>query len=187
MEEEGSRSRRRIDRILTDDYLEDLDELEVSELRRMRDECQREETGVSYTRRVLQGQLDILRSEMQRRSDAGSDEAAEVLADLPAVLADSDRDPSPLNARPQRQLQPPVDSRGRREVDSVADAASLGRIRERDTEDLAQLASELADRERVLSEIRAALLDRIDAIQDELVRRYRDGAADVRDVLAGET
>jgi hypothetical protein len=57
----------RLDVILADSYLEDLEDVDTQEIRRRRAECEEEEQGISYARRVVQGRLDILRAELLRR------------------------------------------------------------------------------------------------------------------------
>jgi phage host-nuclease inhibitor protein Gam len=53
-------------------------------------------------------------------------------------------------------------------------------------EQLAAAAVELGDLEQEVSSLRRAMFDRIDAVQAELTRRYRDGEAQVDDLLAGD-
>ncbi len=48
---------------------------------------------------------------------------------------------------------------------------------------LARAATELADLELEISSLRRSLFDRIDTIQAELTRRYRDGETTVDDLL----
>lgn len=175
---------RRIDRILADDYLEGLEDRDISEVRRMRDDCEREETGISYIRRVLQGRIDILRAEITRRSEAGDAVATSLLEDLPRILADPGHTSNPVDARAPRHLQPPVMEGGRRFIDRVADETALGSLETRSTEELSEMIDELIDREQAMSRTRQVLFDRIDRLQEEIVRRYREGTADVGDVIA---
>jgi hypothetical protein len=87
-------NRRRIDRIADGSYLDGIDDPSVvpaSRLRELRSECEQEESGLSYARRVLQGRLDIVRAEVLRRSEAGQDAAADLLGSLPRILADDER------------------------------------------------------------------------------------------------
>ena len=59
--------RRPIDRVLAPGYPDDLSELSPEELRDRRHEAEQEEVDLSYARRLLQGRLDLLRSEQDRR------------------------------------------------------------------------------------------------------------------------
>lgn len=176
---------RRIDRILDPGYLDGLGDLPTGELRRRRDDCEEEESGVSFARRVLQGRLDILRAEVLRRRDAGQPEALSVLASLPDILAGERHSSDPAHARATRFLVPPSVQYHRRDVDQIADDEILTGLPMRPLEDLRAIVERLAAKERELSSRRRALLDRIDAIRDELLRRYKCGEAHVSDVLAG--
>ncbi len=175
---------RRIDRILAEDYLDDLEGRATDEIRRLRDECEEEESGISYARRILQGRLDIVRAEVVRRRDAGSETAASVLDGLPAILGDDhlgDGGPAP---RVTRFLVPPSVQHHRRAVDQIADDTVLSALRDRTDHELADLVELLAGKERELSRVRRLLLDRIDALQSDLTRRYRTGTANVSELLA---
>lgn len=174
---------RRIDRILDPAYLEGIEQLPTAELRRRRDDCEEEESGVSFARRVLQGRLDILRAEVLRRRDAGNPEAGSVLAALPDILGAEHTTTDPAHARATRFLVPPSVHYHRRDVDLIVDEASLTGLHERPLEDLREVVERLAEKERELSTRRRALLDRIDALRDELLRRYKSGEAHVSDVL----
>ncbi|HVV90822.1 MAG TPA: hypothetical protein VHB53_10035, partial [Solirubrobacterales bacterium] len=58
---------RRIDRVLSDGYLDGLTELPLAEVRELRNEAEQEEADLSYVRRLLQGRVDIIRAELARR------------------------------------------------------------------------------------------------------------------------
>jgi len=137
-------------------------ELSLDQLRAERDDLREEEARLSFTRRLLQGQLDILR-------DHGPDDEtlSERLAD---VLADSPGGGGPARAM---DLAPPddVDVPGLPDLESLDDGATLA------------LAQDLADREAEVSARRRTVLDRLDALQGELVRRYREDGVDVAVVV----
>lgn len=176
---------RRIDRILDPGYLDGLRELPTEEIRRRRDECEEEESGVSFARRVLQGRLDILRAEVLRRRDAGQPELDTVLAALPDILGADHSSSHPAQARATRFLVPPTVRYHRRDVDQILDEESVAGLQTRPVDELREIVERLASKERELSDRRRALLDRIDALRDELLRRYKSGEAHVADVLAG--
>lgn len=184
--------RRRIDRILSDDYLDDLESRSTDEIRQMRDECEEEEAGISYARRVIQGRLDILRAEALRRQDdsAGGADVRSLLDALPKILGDErspaapdEVNPTPLRPRVSRFLVPPNVRYHRRDIDRIADDDALAALPQRPTEELTALVEEIREKERDLSARRQRLFERIDALQDELARRYKQGQADVGDVL----
>jgi hypothetical protein len=182
-------NRRRIDRIAADDYLDGLDDpdrVPAARLRELRNECEQEESGLSYARRVLQGKLDIVRAEVQRRSEAGAEEAAGVLAALPRILADDERTTAPAHARATRYLVPAGIEHDRRDVDQAADDLALGDLAAHDVDQLAAIVEELRAEEADVSARRRVVLDRIDAIQAELVARYKSGGTTVAEALAHE-
>lgn len=173
---------RRIDRVLAEDYLEGISEASTAEIRRMRDECEEEESGISFARRVLQGKLDIVRAEAVRRRDAGSATAASVLESLPGILGDGGVTGGPA-PRATRFLVPPSVQHHRRAVDQIADEGALASVRDKSDEELAELVAQLSEKESQLSTTRRVLLDRIDALQDELTQRYKSGTANVSELL----
>ncbi len=174
--------RRRLDRILARDYLDDLAGRSTNEIRAMRDECEEEESGVSFARRMLQGKLDILRAEALRRHESGaSDDVQSLLDALPQILSD-DVSARPLRPRVPRFLVPSVDYQ-RREVERLVEEHTLALLEEKSTEELSQMVPVLAEKERELSELRRNLFDRLDTLQEELTRRYQRGEASVSEVL----
>ena len=63
--------RRRIDKVLSEGYADNLADLDLDELRSRRREAEQEEADLSYVRRMLQGRMDILRAELSRRAGGG--------------------------------------------------------------------------------------------------------------------
>lgn len=175
---------RRIDRILDPSYLEGLEELPTDEIRRRRDACEEEESGISYARRVLQGRLDIVRAEALRRRDDGSEQAGSILAALPDILGRDHVTSDPAHTRVTRFLVPPSVQYHRRDVDEIADEDAVTELRGRSVDSLLEMVERLAAKEHELSTRRRAVLDRIDALRDELLERYKSGEARVSDVLA---
>ena len=82
---------RRIDRVLSEDYLSGLGSVDIAELRELRTEAEQEEVDLSYIRRMVQGRLDVIRAELNRRDGNGSGNLVE---DLAAILADEPRSPA---------------------------------------------------------------------------------------------
>src|SRR5215217_1338650 len=94
---------RRIDRVLDPRFTDGVERLDLAELRARREEAEAEEADVSYLRRLLQGRLDILRAELERRSAGGDQDVAGLLAGLPAILTDDA--PGTFSAVPRIQLR----------------------------------------------------------------------------------
>ena len=179
---EESEHRRRIDRVTADDYLDGLAGRSMAEIRTMRDDCREEESRLSYSRRLVQGQLDILRAERKRRQGGGD---AGLVASLTEILADA---PAPragqADARSTPVFSPSDETYGAREHDVSVEDAAVARMPDLDDAGLDDLERRLVDKERHVSELRRKVLDHLDALSDELVRRYRDGDADVNDIVA---
>lgn len=172
--------RRRIDRVLRPDYLDGLEQRDAAEVRAMRDECREEEAQLSYVRRVLQGQLDIALVELSRRGeDSGRD--AGLVADLPSILSEGPR-PGQRDARSMSFYEP--DDPGRRMGDAERFAAQIGKVPEAGDAELVALVEDLRATERRVSDQRRGVLDRLDRLQAELVRRYREGVVSIDDLVA---
>ncbi len=172
--------RRRIDRVTAEDYLDGLEAVDLAGIRVMRDDCREEEPRLSYARRVVHGQLDIVRAEQARRS-AGGD--ADLVGALTAILAD---DPAPRSreARSAPIYAPEDGGYGQRSHDTLVDDSAMGRVPDLDDEELAALLTRLQEKEAHISALRRAVLQHLDALQEELIRRYRDGRVDVDEVVA---
>jgi hypothetical protein len=173
--------RRRIDRILADDFAADLTSLDMDEVRSRRREAEQEEADLSYIRRMLQGRMDILRAELSRRSGgSGGDE--KIVDHLSRILSDSGRDDHGLGrfltVEPSR-----VDDH-RRSVEQVIADVGVSDVEGRPDEDLRAALARLEEFERRVSESRQRVQKVMDALTTEVTKRYRTGAANVDDLLA---
>ena len=176
----------RLDGILADSYLDGMEDADTQQLRRMRAECEEEERGLSYARRVLQGRLDILRAELLRREEGGDAQAESLLARLPDILGHDHAATDPLQARATRVGVPSLAEEYGEAVNAIVDEATLHSLPDLPAGDLEALIDRLAEHERHLSGLRAQIFDRIDRIRDELAARYRDGRASVSELLQTE-
>ncbi len=171
---------RRIDRVLAPGYAAEAAALDLAALRARRDEAEAEEADISYLRRLLQGRLDILRAELVRRSQGGDRDVASLLAGLPAIL--SDEDPGTFNAVP-RVLVPSRADQHRRRVERLVSDETVARLPELDGDELAKAADVLTREEAAVSASRRAVQQVVDVLRAELARRYRDGTAQVSQLL----
>ncbi len=156
--------------------LSDPSELSLPELRSLRQQLQREDDAVSYARRVAQARLDLVKAETLRRT--ADSEASD---DLRTVLS---QHLTGGPARPPRPTEDLSDHPLAVELDELCAEGGLGHIRELDDVQLAELAAAIGEFERRVSSDRRERFDRLDALSAELVRRYRDGEADVDTLLA---
>ncbi|WP_370328332.1 aerial mycelium formation protein [Euzebya sp.] len=171
--------RRRIDRVTSDTYLEGLADRAVGDIRAMRDECREEEARLSYARRLLHGQLDVVKAELERRDGGGSDSLVTTLGE---ILADQPRG-GPVRSVGDAQIFTPSGPTGRRPGDTVLDDVPLSRLPDLDDEELAAVVTRLTDEESSISSLRRTVLDHLDRLQEELVVRYRDGVASIDEVV----
>jgi hypothetical protein len=170
--------RRRIDRVLADDFATDLGNLDLDELRSRRREAEQEEADLSYVRRMLQGRMDILRAELARRA-SGGDKIVEHLSDVLAESARSDHGLGRfLRVEPSR-----VDEH-RRLVEQVIADVGVSDVEGRTGDDLREALGRLEEFEHGVSEDRRAVQGVMDALTTEVAGRYKSGAASVDDLLA---
>jgi hypothetical protein len=176
----------RLERILADDYAAGLSDLPMDEVRSRRAECQEVELGLSYARRIVQGRLDIIHAELERRSEGGGRSDPSDLVDRlkeGEMLGDQGRPAG--NGRLPTLMAPDVESdEFSSEIDAIAHPDSLANLPELGDEVVRKLADELTELERSLSERRRRVFDRIDAFQAEIVNRYKTGSANPDELLA---
>lgn len=174
-----------LDRLLEPDYLGDLLARPIEEIRAMRDECRRAEDGLSYVRRQAQGRLDIVAAELSRRNEGkGPSDAADIVDMLPEILGKHVSAGGRLVEVRPTSLEPPDDS-GELivELEGILHESSLTGLGQITDEELRQLVDRLTEYERIVSERRRALHDRLDALQAEIVRRYKTGEVSVESLL----
>ncbi|MCB1003537.1 MAG: hypothetical protein KDB35_05060 [Acidimicrobiales bacterium] len=169
--------------VLDPGYVSDLGDQGLDEVRARRDEAQRVENGVSYLRRLAQGQLDIVEHERTRRREGGdAGDLADLIGRLPDILAEHGRAPGP--GRPPQDLDPAVvPDELQAELDAIVADADLADVATLGDAELDALAERLRGFEATVSGRRQALHACIDTLQDEIKRRYREGEADVDSLL----
>jgi hypothetical protein len=173
--------RRRIDRVLAEDFLADLPARETDEVRAMRRDAQQEEADLSYVRRMLQGRMDILRAERARRDGKGGD--GTIVAHLAQVLADSVRTDRGLGRF--LDVEPSRVGETRRAVEQVVSDIGISDVGALDDDGLTAALARLEETERSVSAARQKVQHAMDALTAEIARRYKDGAASVDDLLTG--
>ncbi|MFH8800314.1 aerial mycelium formation protein [Streptomyces sp. NPDC017936] len=161
----------------------DLARLGLPELRTLRRDAQRDEADLSYVRRLLQGRIDILRAELARRGPAAVPEPAEdsVVARLPEILTDAPaRHRS--SARHVTLGTPHSEEYGRLAADMLADV-ELSDLGARTDPELHEAMARLVRYEQQVSRRRQRLQKTADDSGAEITRRYREGEAQVDDLL----
>lgn len=178
--------RRRLDRVLDPAFLADLSVCPLDDVRTKRDDAAQEETDLSYLRRLLHARMDIVRFEQRRRTATARGEDGPSLVDeLPRILADNALGPSAGRGR-HHTVQPSRAESHRRHVEALLADTGLSDVATLADDDLAAAATAYAAEERAVSEHRGRVQQVMDACNDEMGRRYRDGTASVDDLLRRE-
>ncbi|MCU1693608.1 MAG: AmfC protein [Frankiales bacterium] len=170
---------RRIDRVLAEDFLAGLGDAPLEDVRALRGEAEQEEVDLSYLRRLIQGRLDVLRAELNRREGSGKN----LVEDLAGILADEPRSPARGLGRHSALEPSRVDSH-RRYVEALVADVDLSDVSARTPDDLAHAMRVLSEEEQKLSAKRRDVQQVMDACSAEITRRYRDGEADVSALLS---
>lgn len=192
-----------IDRLLEPELPSDLEAVEVGELRVRRDACQRAEVALSYVRRLLQGELDIVAAELEARGKGVRGDTGRMLEDLPTILAGTSANAPPQEHAHEQRLTMAGVAEGWTEQSELAledlvvevlvaerkgddsrqaalPGANLGAYGD---EELRALAELLRSAETSVSMRRRTLHDQIDLLQTAIVERYKVGAADADTLL----
>ncbi|MER7666028.1 MULTISPECIES: ABC transporter substrate-binding protein [unclassified Streptomyces] len=155
----------------------DLPALRLPELRVLRRDAQRDEADLSYVRRLLQGRIDILRAELARRTDPETpvvDRLSEILADTPSRQRSSARHVT---------LSTPHGEEYRRLAAEMLSDVELSDLGARTDEELHAGMGQLIRYEQQVSRRRQLLQRTADDCSAEIARRYREGEAQVDDLL----
>ncbi|MCA6094896.1 AmfC protein [Streptomyces sp. SCA3-4] len=159
-----------------------MNELGLPELRAMRREARRDEADLSYVRRLLQGRIDILRAELARRAAPESPAVERLLVDrLTEILSDG---PSAHRSSARHvTLGPPHGEEYRRLAEDMLSEVELSDLGARTDRELREGMGRLEAYERQVSVRRQGLQRTADDCSAEMARRYREGEAQVDDLL----
>ncbi|MEU1053011.1 aerial mycelium formation protein [Streptomyces sp. NPDC005876] len=161
----------------------ELTALSLPELRSLRRDAQREEADLSYVRRLLQGRIDILRAELAHRGPAAAvpaggaslvERLSEILTDGPARHRSSARHVT---------LGTPRTEEYRRLAAEMLGDVELSDLRARTEPELTTAMGKLVRYEHQVSGRRQRLQRTADDCSAEIARRYREGEAQVEDLL----
>lgn len=164
--------------VLGPSYTADLAAIPIEDLRARRDRARQTETDLSYLRRIVQGRLDIVASEQERRGGGGE---GAVTSALPDILADDER-PLPRGSGVFVSNEPSMSSDQEEFLASITpvDLTDLGG---QPAERLVEARLALQGAEAEISRARREVHEVLDACAAELTRRYREGEADVSALL----
>ncbi|MWA12034.1 RsiG family protein [Streptomyces sp. BA2] len=174
--------------VLSEQPEHDLPALLLRELRELRRDAQQNEADLSYVRRLLQGRIDILRAEVARRRDPAApgpegprsegplvDRLSEILTDGPARHRSS--------ARHVTLGTPHSAEYGLLATEMLAEV-ELSDLDARTDDELHTAMGRLVRYEQQVSRRRQQLQRTADDCSAEIARRYREGEAQVDDLLA---
>ncbi|MFE0106606.1 ABC transporter substrate-binding protein [Streptomyces sp. NPDC059009] len=182
--------------VLPEPPAHDLAALRLPELRALRREAQQDEADLSYVRRLLQGRIDILRAEAASRRDAAAagsrspdvgayareeppgavvDRLSEILADAPAPRRSSARHVT---------LGTPHSEEYRLLATEMLAEVELSDLAARTDDELHAAMGRLIRYEQQVSRRRGQLQHTADDCSAEIARRYREGEAQVDDLLS---
>ena len=158
-----------VQRVLSPAFLVDRDEAELDDLYARREELHTIEGQVSYVRRLAQGRIEILCAELERR-DRGGDPAdlAELICRLPDVLGGCTTVPS---TRGGGELVP--DDSFVAQIDVVVGPEAFLSIPDHTDAEIDGQIVALEAFERLASDARRRLHERIDLVQCEIARRFK--------------
>lgn len=172
-----------LQQLLAADLPSGIERRPLEELRQLRRRSQEWESAVSLARRLAQGRLDILGYELRRRAQPEETEGGSgLLFDLPDILADGSG--GAVGRVVAVEAPGPAAEALTSVLDQIVDPTVLSRPEHVPDAQLPALFEQLRAYEVELSAVRHALHERIDLVQAEIGRRYRDGEASV-DTLLG--
>jgi hypothetical protein len=171
--------RRRIDRVLADDFLTQIEGRTLEDLRSMRADAEQEEADLSYIRRLIQGRIDILRAELSRRETGSS---GSIIDDLPRILAEEGR-PGAHGLGRHAAVEPSRVDEHRRYVEALVADVGISDVTAQSPDELRAALLRLEAEEEQVSADRRLVQHAMDACAGEMMRRYRDGDADVEALL----
>lgn len=157
----------------------DFSALSLEQVRAERNALQEQEDAVSFARRLAQGRLDIARDEQRRRS-SGDASNVDVTDGIARVFAEERGSGS---NRPPRDTAVVADHPLVVELEALCVESGFGSLRQLDDGELDNCCRRLSEFESRVSSLRKTLFAQIDAISNELVRRYRAGSTNVDSLL----
>ncbi len=168
---------RRIDRIKRADYAQGLEELSLDDVRDRRDECRAELEYLSLLRRLVQGRAEILKAEVERRRDP--QDSGSLVDRLAEILAPDESHVSSRGAAVQVGVPDDELAIARRRVERLVADAGISDPGSLPDDSLATAVDLLFSEERSVSADRAQVIAVLEAVQDELKRRYKEDVSQV--------
>jgi vacuolar-type H+-ATPase subunit I/STV1 len=170
--------KRRIDRVLSPEFVRALPDLSLVEVKQRRDDALAEREYLSLLRRLVQGRLDILRAEANRRAQ-GQASAESFVDRLKDVLTDQEEERG-SRGEVLRVTVPDEDAEvARRRLERLVADATISNPGGLSDDELAKIERRLGDEERMVSKARVAVMAVHDTLQEELKRRYKEDLSQI--------
>jgi uncharacterized protein YidB (DUF937 family) len=156
----------------------------MTEVRERRDESQEAADVLSYLRRLVQGRLDIVHADLERRAGGEPGDLAALVERLEKgeIIAEGTR-AGGVGRLPATFGAAAADGWISQELDQIVNADRLVSLPDIGDEQVRELADQLVALERKVSAQRNALHDVANRLQEEIVRRYKSGEATVDSLL----
>jgi hypothetical protein len=163
---------RRIDRIRDPAYLEGLADRPLEEVRALRDECLAEREYLSLLRRLVQGRAEILQAELTERGTA--EDGGPLIGRLAQILAGSEGRGAARGEALKIGIPEDEMLLARRRIERLVADAGISDPQTLEDDQLGEAVEILGREEQTVSEARGAVITVLDAVQDELKRRYKE-------------
>ena len=159
-------------RVLDPRFVAEAAEQGLDELYRAREVIHQVEGQLSFVRRLAQGRIDILCTELERRALGGEPgDLGELIARLPEVFGAGQVAPSTRSG-----TEVVMDPSYAEALDAVAGSNLLLVLPEYTSSELDEIVQLLEAFEQEISGQRRGLHNAIDGVQIEIARRYRSSA-----------
>jgi hypothetical protein len=168
---------RRIDRIREPGYASNLQDLSLDEVRERRDECRGELEYLSLLRRMVQGRAEILKAEVERRRDP--EDSGSLIERLAEILTPDDAHASSRGEAVHVGVPDEEIATARRRVERIVADAGISDPGGLNDDELSESVELLFTEERAVSAQRGEVIAVLDAVQDELKRRYKEDVSQV--------
>ncbi|WP_372727115.1 hypothetical protein [Nocardioides sp.] len=149
-----------------------LADLDREALRRYRSALETEEDRVSYRRRLIHAQIDLLEAGLSPASKFSTEDLVRVL-----------RDPGPGSGGRRALVRIPTETLA--SISDLADVLDTDPDRD-DPDQVAAALATLREAERALTEHRRSVHEKLDEATQELINRYRDDPRAALSVIPSE-
>jgi len=153
--------------------------MSTAELRSARAALQMQEDVISFVRRMAQGRCDLARDEQRRRTD-GTPASGMSVVDIANVFGQEHGGGS---SRPPRETNISAEHELVVELEKLCERVGFGELRTLDDDALESAIAEIEKFELARSAERKNLFAKIDSLTSELVKRYKDGGANIDALL----